>query len=175
MLSPSIDARKPSPNFCISFCAVTSPMVGMRFKALSTAEDWSLADRPLGRISVHSGAAQWLHFLRYSSASSSTGLIGSPSRSVMTVPQSGHAATSPWRVRRRVKTGFQWNPIRIRTRPRTKNSWPRRHAQLLAQLDELDQRVRAVEHPDLGAGHRLLDFAPPLVDQVGRREHQVRR
>jgi hypothetical protein len=46
------------------------------------------------------GAAQWLHFLRYSSASSATGLTGSPSRSVMTVPQSGHAATSPWRVRR---------------------------------------------------------------------------
>src|SRR6218665_866869 len=57
MLSPSIEARKPSPNFCISFCAVTSPMVGMRFKALRTAEDWSLADRLLGRISVHRGGA----------------------------------------------------------------------------------------------------------------------
>src|SRR5690606_27468306 len=39
-----------------------------------------------------------------------------------------------------------------------------RHTQLLAQLDELDQGVRAVEHPDLGAGYRLLDFPPPLVD-----------
>ncbi len=47
-----------------------------------------------------------------------------------------------------------------------------RHTQLLAQLDELDQRIRAIEHPDLGAGHRLLDLAPPLVDQVGRRKHQ---
>ncbi|GBC59009.1 hypothetical protein PSNTI_45090 [Stutzerimonas stutzeri] len=47
-----------------------------------------------------------------------------------------------------------------------------RHAQLLAQLQQLDQCVRAVEHPDLGAGHRLLDLAPPLVDQVGWREHQ---
>jgi hypothetical protein len=75
--------------------------------------------------------------------------------------------TSPWRVRRVVKTGFQWKPIRILTRPRTKNSWPVGwHTQLLAQLDELDQRVRAVEHPDLGARHRLLDLAPPLVNQV---------
>src|SRR3546814_6085195 len=48
----------------------------------------------------------------------------------------------------------------------------RRHAQLLAQFQQLDQRVRAIEHPDLGTGHRLLDFAPPLVDQVGWREHQ---
>src|SRR3546814_3355333 len=46
--------------------------------------DWSLADRPLGRINDHSGARQWLHLRRDSSASSSTGLIGSPSRSVMT-------------------------------------------------------------------------------------------
>ena len=46
-----------------------------------------------------------------------------------------------------------------------------RHAQLLAQFQQLDQGVRAIEHPDLGAGHRLLDFAPPLVDQVGWREH----
>ncbi len=61
MLSPSIEARKPSPNFFISLCAVTSPMVGMRCKALKTAVDWSLADRLRGRISVHSGAAQWLH------------------------------------------------------------------------------------------------------------------
>ena len=44
--------------------------------------------------------------------------------------------------------------------------------QLLAQFQQLDQRVRAIEHPDLGTGHRLLDFAPPLVDQVGWREHQ---
>src|SRR3546814_5043920 len=71
MLSPSIDARKASPNFCISFCAVTSPMVGIRFSALSTVEDWSLADRPLGRINDHSGARQWLHLRRDSSASSS--------------------------------------------------------------------------------------------------------
>ena len=99
-------------------------MVGMRFKAFSTAEDWSLPDRLRGRISVHRGAAQWPHFLRDSSAWSATGLTGSPSRSVMTVPQSGQAATSPWRVRRWVKTGFQWKPIRILTRPRTKNSWP---------------------------------------------------
>ncbi len=48
----------------------------------------------------------------------------------------------------------------------------RRHAQLRAQLQQLDQRIRAIEHPDLGAGHRLLDLAPPLVDQVGWREHQ---
>ncbi|KYO95242.1 hypothetical protein LT20_05078 [Pseudomonas aeruginosa] len=47
-----------------------------------------------------------------------------------------------------------------------------RHAQLLAQFQQLDQRVRAIEYPDLGTGHRLLDFAPPLVDQVGWREHQ---
>ncbi|WP_271197048.1 transposase domain-containing protein, partial [Pseudomonas turukhanskensis] len=32
------------------------------------------------------------------------------------------------------------------------------------QLQQFDQRVRAVEHPDLGTGHRLLDFPPPLVD-----------
>lgn len=75
-------------------------MVGMRFKALRTTEDWSLPDRLRGRISVHRGAAQWLHFLRDSSASSPIGLTGSPSRSVMSVPQSGQAATSPWRVRR---------------------------------------------------------------------------
>ncbi|MNN26003.1 hypothetical protein D3C81_1394970 [compost metagenome] len=49
---------------------------------------------------------------------------------------------------------------------------PRRHAQLLTQFQQLDQRVRAIEHPDLGTSHRLLDFAPPLVDQVGWREHQ---
>ncbi|SSW73808.1 hypothetical protein AVE30378_06155 [Achromobacter veterisilvae] len=46
------------------------------------------------------------------------------------------------------------------------------HPQLLAQLDELDQCVRAVEHPDLGARHRLLDLASPLVNQVWRRKHQ---
>jgi hypothetical protein len=91
----------------------------------------------------------------------------------MTWPQSGHAAHVAVPRAPPLKTGFQWNPIRIRTRPRTKNSWPlRRHAQLLAQLQQLDQRVRAIEHPDLGSGHRLLDFAPPLVDQVGWREHQ---
>src|SRR5690606_37596483 len=81
ILSPSIEARKASPNVCISFCAVTSPMVGIRFSALSTAEDWSLADSLLGRICVHNGAAHWLHLRRYSSASSSIGLTGSPSRS----------------------------------------------------------------------------------------------
>ena len=43
---------------------------------LRAAEDWSLADRPLGRISVHSGAAHWLHLRRNSSASNSTGLTG---------------------------------------------------------------------------------------------------
>ena len=48
----------------------------------------------------------------------------------------------------------------------------RRYTQLLAQLQQLDQRVRAVEHPDLGAGHRLLDFPPPLVDQMRRRKNQ---
>ena len=45
-------------------------------------------------------------------------------------------------------------------------------AEPLAQLQQLDQRVRAIEHPDLGVGHRFLNFAPPLVDQVGWREHQ---
>lgn len=49
---------------------------------------------------------------------------------------------------------------------------PRRHAQLLAQCQQLDQGVRAIEHPDLGAGNRLQDFAPPFVDQVGRRKYQ---
>jgi len=39
-------------------------MVGIRFSALSTVEDWSLADRPLGRINDHSGARQWLHLRR---------------------------------------------------------------------------------------------------------------
>ena len=43
----------------------------------------------------------------------------------MTWPQSGHVPTSPCRVRRTLKTGFQWKPMRIRTRPSTKNSWPR--------------------------------------------------
>ena len=68
---PSIDARKASPNFCISFCAVT-PDGRMRFSALSTARTgrWP---RPLGRINDHSGARQWLHLRRDSSASSSTG------------------------------------------------------------------------------------------------------
>src|SRR3546814_18364217 len=73
-------------------------MVGMRFKAFSTAEDWSLPDRLRGRISVHRGAAQWLHFLRYSSATCETGLTGSPSRPVMTVPQSGPARQAERRV-----------------------------------------------------------------------------
>src|SRR3989344_3249031 len=115
MLSPSMDARNPSPNFCISFCAVTSPMVGMHFRALSTTEDWSQPDRQRERISVLRGAAQapLLHCLRYSSAWRSTGLTGSPSRSVMTVPQSGQAATLPWRVHRPAKTSFQREPIRI--------------------------------------------------------------
>ncbi len=44
--------------------------------------------------------------------------------------------------------------------------------QLLAQLDELDERVRPVEHPHLGACHRLLDLAPPLVNKVRRRKNQ---
>ncbi len=47
-----------------------------------------------------------------------------------------------------------------------------RHAQLLAQLEQLDQCIRAVEHPDFGTGHRLLDFSPPLVNQMGWREYQ---
>ena len=46
------------------------------------------------------------------------------------------------------------------------------YTQLLAQLDELDQGVGAVEHPDLGARHRLLDLTPPLVDKVRRRKNQ---
>jgi hypothetical protein len=72
-----------------------------------------------------------------------------------------------------VKTGFQWKPIRILHAAQDEELLARGlHAQLLAQLDELDQRVRAIEHPDLGAGHRLLDLAPPLVNQVRWRKHQ---
>ncbi|MCY1535085.1 hypothetical protein D9M68_704760 [compost metagenome] len=48
----------------------------------------------------------------------------------------------------------------------------RRDAQLLAQFQQFDQRVRAVEHPDLGTGHRLLNLPTPLVNQVRRGEHQ---
>ncbi|MCY1366236.1 hypothetical protein D9M69_531200 [compost metagenome] len=40
------------------------------------------------------------------------------------------------------------------------------HTQLLAQFDELDQGVWAVEDPDEGVGYRLLDFPSPLVNQV---------
>ena len=69
-------------------------MLGIRFSALSTAEYWSLVDSPLGRVSVHSAEAQWLHLRRVSSVSSSTRLNGSPSRSVMTCPHCGHAPTS---------------------------------------------------------------------------------
>ena len=48
----------------------------------------------------------------------------------------------------------------------------RGYPQLLAQLDELDQSIRAVQYPHLGIGDGLLDLAPPLVDQVGWREYQ---
>ena len=44
--------------------------------------------------------------------------------------------------------------------------------QLLTQLDELDERIRPVEHPHFGARYRLLDLAPPLVNQVRWRKHQ---
>ena len=46
------------------------------------------------------------------------------------------------------------------------------HPQLLTQFDELDKRVGAVEYPNLGAGHRLLDLAPPLVNQMRWRKNQ---
>ena len=41
-----------------------------------------------------------------------------------------------------------------------------------AQLKQLSQGVRPVQYPDLGTRHRLQDFAPPLVDQVGWRDDQ---
>ena len=46
------------------------------------------------------------------------------------------------------------------------------HTQLLTQLDEFDERIRPIEHPYLGAGHRLLDLPPPLVNQVRWRQDQ---
>src|SRR5258708_36336737 len=63
-LSPSMEAKNDSPNFFINFWAVTSPIVGIRLSDLSTACDWSWADRLLGRISVHRGEAQWPHLRR---------------------------------------------------------------------------------------------------------------
>ena len=70
MLSPNIGGKETIAEALHELLRGDFPMVGMRFKALRTAEDWSLPDRLLRRISVHRGAAQWPHFLRYSSASS---------------------------------------------------------------------------------------------------------
>src|SRR6218665_1080858 len=131
MLSPSIEARKPSPNFCISFCAVTSPMVGMRFKALSAAE--ASDDGAAVRAARHVAMA---------------GATPGEDR----LPVEAHPHPHAPQDEELLACGL--------------------HPQLLAQLDQLDQGVRAVEHPDLGTGHRLVDFPVPLVDQVGRREHQ---
>lgn len=47
-----------------------------------------------------------------------------------------------------------------------------RHAQLLAQFDEFEQRIRAVEHPDLRACDSFKNLASPLVDQVWRTEDE---
>lgn len=48
----------------------------------------------------------------------------------------------------------------------------RRHAKLLAQLDELEQRVRAVEHPNLCTRDGFEDFSAPLVDQMRRAQDE---
>ncbi|MPM64239.1 hypothetical protein SDC9_111125 [bioreactor metagenome] len=44
----------------------------------------------------------------------------------------------------------------------------RRHAQLLTQFDQLEQCVRAVEHPDRRACDGFEDFPAPLVNKVRR-------
>ncbi len=63
--------------------------------------------------------------------------------------------------------------MRILTLPRTKNSLAGgRYAELLAQLQQFDQRVGAVEHPHLRAGDGFEDFPPPFVDRVRRRQDQ---
>ena len=45
----------------------------------------------------------------------------------------------------------------------------------LAKAQQLGQRIRAVEHPDPRAGDRLLDLATPLIDEVGRADHERAR
>ncbi|KPW47865.1 hypothetical protein ALO86_200151 [Pseudomonas syringae pv. berberidis] len=42
--------------------------------------------------------------------------------------------------------------------------------QLIAQLQQLDQGVWSVEHPDASVRDGFEDLAPPLVDQVRRRD-----
>ncbi len=43
---------------------------------------------------------------------------------------------------------------------------------LLAQLDELEQGIGAIEHPYFGACDGFQNFPAPLVDQVGRAQDQ---
>lgn len=43
---------------------------------------------------------------------------------------------------------------------------------LVTQLEQFDQRVRAVENPDAGTWRGFQDLAPPLVNQVGRRDNE---
>ncbi|RMV98238.1 hypothetical protein ALP03_200299 [Pseudomonas amygdali pv. tabaci] len=42
--------------------------------------------------------------------------------------------------------------------------------QLITQLQQLDQGIRSVEHPDASVRDGFEDLAPPLVDQVRRRD-----
>src|SRR5258708_27777234 len=99
-LSPSMEAKNDSPNFFINFWAVTSPIVGIRLSDLSTACDWSWADRLLGRISVHMGEAQWPHLRRVSPRSRGLRLNAPPSRSAIESPPLAQPPPSPSPARR---------------------------------------------------------------------------
>lgn len=44
-----------------------------------------------------------------------------------------------------------------------------RNVKLFAQQHQLDERIRAVEHPDTGIFNGLQYFTPPLVNQMHQR------
>ena len=48
-------------------------------------------------------------------------------------------------------------------------------AQSSPEHQQLAQGIWPIQDPDLGIRHRVQDLAPPLVDQVGRRDHQRAR
>jgi len=63
--------------------------------------------------------------------------------------------------------------MRMRTRPRIKNSCPLGGSPNCSRsLMSLTSVSGPLNIQDLGTGHGFLNFSPPFVDQMGRRKYQ---